>query len=140
MTDSLESKTEFVVFCSEKSFIPRSLMLNLTLNLFGENVNVFEIGGRLEGYDNLLEEMFGPEGYFKDDTVHNFLRTLSQRHKRETEGMFQSQVQTDKPKGNVYMRSFGKDLKFASFSGIPQTFTDIFRNPLGLLGRFQFKL
>ena len=39
---------------SEKSFIPRSLMMNLTLNLFGENVNVFEVGGRLEGYDNLL--------------------------------------------------------------------------------------
>ena len=115
---------------SEKSFIPRSVMMNLTLNLFGENVNVFEVGGRLEGYDNLLEEMFGPDGYFKDDTVRNFLKTLSNRQKRETGKMFQSQVQTNQPKGNLYLRSFGKDIKFASFSDIPHSLTNIFRNPL----------
>ena len=117
---------------SEKSFIPRSLMMNLTLNLFGENVNVLEVGGRLEGYDNLLEEMFGPDGYFKDDTVHNFLKTMSQRHRRDTGETLQSQEQ--KPKGNLYMRSFGKDVKFSAFSGIPQSLTNLFRNPLSILG------
>ena len=75
--------------------------------------------------------MFGPDGYFKDDTVRNFLKTLSNRQKRETGQMFQSQVQTNKPKGNVYLRSFGKDIKFASFSDIPRSLTNIFRNPLG---------
>ena len=76
--------------------------------------------------------MFGPDGYFKDDTVRNFLKTLSNsnRQKRETDQMFQSQVQTNKPKGNVYLRSFGKDIKFASFSDIPRSLTNIFGNPL----------
>ena len=125
----LGGTAESNVIFSEKSFIPRSMMMNLTLNLFGENVNVFEVGGRLEGYENLLEEMFGPDGYFKDDTVHNFLRNvMSNRQKRE------SQEKTETSKGNLYMRSFGKDVKFSSFSGIPQSLTSMFKNPLSFLG------
>ena len=106
-------------------------MMNLSLNLFGENVNVFEVGGRLEGYDTLLEEMFGPEGYFKDDTVHNFLKSvMSTRQKRDDESIGQTEIS----KGNLYMRSFGKDVKFSSFSGIPQSLTSMFKNPLSFLG------
>ena len=32
------------------------------------------------------------------------------------------------------MRSFGKDVKFSAFSGIPQSLTNLFRNPLSILG------
>ena len=90
------------------------MMMNLSLNLFGENVNVFEVGGRLEGYDNLLEEMFGPEGYFKDDTVHNFLKSVMSTRQKRDEGIGQTEIS----KGNLYMRSFGKDVKFSSFQSV----------------------
>jgi hypothetical protein len=36
---------------SSKSFLPRSAMTNLTIDLFGHSVNLFEIGGRVEGLE-----------------------------------------------------------------------------------------
>ena len=51
---------------SSRSFIPRSATLNLTMDLFGESMNLFELGGRVEGLEYLLETYFGPSGYFKN--------------------------------------------------------------------------
>lgn len=54
---------------SSKSFIPRSLMANLTVDLFGRSVNILEIGGRVEGLEFFLESYFGPNGYFTEKDV-----------------------------------------------------------------------
>jgi hypothetical protein len=55
---------------SSKSFIPRSAMVNLTVDLFGQSVNLFEVGGRVEGLEYFMESYFGPNGYFSDNTVN----------------------------------------------------------------------
>ena len=34
--------------------------------MFGESMNLFELGGRVEGLEHLLETYFGPSGYFKN--------------------------------------------------------------------------
>ena len=137
------------VIFSEKSYIPRSFMLNLTMSLFGENVNIFEIGGRTEDFENFVEDLFGPNGYFKDDTLHNFLKTLSSRRtKRSPEvnfDKFESHVKINKPKGFLYLRYFGRDVRFESFSGIPMKLSKVLKNPMNLLGltfenrRFNFE-
>lgn len=54
---------------SSKSFIPRSAMANLTVDLFGNSINLFEIGGRMEGLEYFLESYFGPNGYFSETDV-----------------------------------------------------------------------
>ena len=54
---------------SSNSFIPRSLMANLTVDLFGRSVNILEIGGRVEGLEYFLESYFGPNGYFTEKDV-----------------------------------------------------------------------
>ena len=51
---------------SSKSFIPRSATLNLTFDLFGESMNLFEMGGRVEGLETLFESYFGPNGYYNN--------------------------------------------------------------------------
>ena len=125
------------IIFSEKSYIPRSFMLNITLSLFGENVNLLEFGGRLEGFDNILEDMFGPDGNFKDDTIHKFLQTFSSRHKREIQDdldSFAAAVKTDRPKGSFYVRSFGKDIRYVPFTGIPRQLNKIIQNPLSFFG------
>ena len=137
------------IIFSEKSYIPRSVMLNLTMSLFGENVNIFEIGGRTEDFENFVEELFGPNGYFKDDTLHNFLKTFSSRTKRSNNEVnfdkFESHVKINKPKGFLYLRYFGKDVRFESFSGIPLKLSKVLKNPMNLLGltfennRFNFE-
>lgn len=52
---------------SSSSFLPRSVMANLTVDLFGHSVNLFEVGGRVEGLEYFLESYFGPNGYFGDN-------------------------------------------------------------------------
>ena len=40
-------------------------MVNLTVNLFGESLNLFEVGARAEGFESMIEDFFGPDGYFR---------------------------------------------------------------------------
>lgn len=54
---------------SSQSFIPRSGMLNLTVDLFGNAINLFEVGGRMEGLEYFLESYFGPNGYYSEKDV-----------------------------------------------------------------------
>ena len=58
------AKYESNVIWSPESFLPRSAMLNLTVDMFGKSVNLLEIGGRAEGLERYLEKFFGPQGYF----------------------------------------------------------------------------
>jgi len=56
---------------STKSFIPRAGMFNFTVDLFGNAINLFEIGGRVEGLEYFLESYFGPNGYFSQKDVQS---------------------------------------------------------------------
>ena len=91
---------------SEKSYIPRAASVNLTTSLFGENVNLFEVGVRAEGFEKMFENLFGPEGYFREDTVHEFLKHLPTRSKREVDS-FQEAAQDTDPRGSLSVRFFG---------------------------------
>ena len=73
------AKLESNVVWSRKSFVPRSAMMNLTVDLFGHSVNLLEVGGRVEGMEQMLETFFGPNGYFPEKNV---MRTL-RREKRQ---------------------------------------------------------
>jgi len=46
---------------SADSFVPRSAMVNLTVDVFGQSVNLLELGGRVQGLEDLLERVFGPD-------------------------------------------------------------------------------
>lgn len=52
------------VIYSQNSFSPRSLRTNFTGELFGTSFNIFELSGRQENFDLILERYFGPKGYF----------------------------------------------------------------------------
>ncbi|CAG5134991.1 unnamed protein product [Candidula unifasciata] len=52
------------IIMSPNSPLPRSAMLNLTVDLFGNSINLLEIGGRVEGLEVLIERLLGPNGYF----------------------------------------------------------------------------
>jgi hypothetical protein len=83
MGGSVESNVIF----SEKSYIPRSGMLNLTAELFGQSINFFEMGGRLQGMEQLLERFFAPEeevsnerekrSLIRDDSINMLDRSVS---------------------------------------------------------------
>uniref|UniRef100_A0A182QBN2 Vitellogenin domain-containing protein n=1 Tax=Anopheles farauti TaxID=69004 RepID=A0A182QBN2_9DIPT len=52
------------VIYSQKSFLPKSVGLNFTAELFGNGLNVFELEGRQDNLERLVEHYFGPKGFF----------------------------------------------------------------------------
>lgn len=63
---------------SPKSYVPRSLTLNVTADVFGQSVNLFEITTRMEGLEFYAENLFGPNGIYSNEKISghiwNFLR------------------------------------------------------------------
>ncbi|CAL8109862.1 unnamed protein product [Orchesella dallaii] len=66
---------------SQLSYMPRSTSLNLTLDLFGESINVFEATVRLESFEHYVESIFGPNGKLSGTGIHKMLSSLH-REKR----------------------------------------------------------
>ncbi|NWV92647.1 APLP protein, partial [Machaerirhynchus nigripectus] len=74
-----------VVF-SPASFLPRSVMTNLTVHLMGQAINLLEaslwVGVRLENAETLIEKGFGPKSATFSD--YFFGNTDEENHKSET--------------------------------------------------------
>lgn len=44
------------------SYLPRSASMNFTIDLFGESINIFEVNAYMQGFEHMVEGMFGPKG------------------------------------------------------------------------------
>lgn len=67
-----------LIFGTE-SYLPRQVGLNFTAELFGEAVNLFEVNARMEGFDHMIEKLFGPKGPINPKGLRekfSFLSTL----------------------------------------------------------------
>lgn len=53
------------VIYSQKSFLPRSVSLNGTVEVFGNYFNVFEFNARQGNLETVVEHYFGPKGVFR---------------------------------------------------------------------------
>jgi hypothetical protein len=42
--------------------------------MLGASVNLLETAARFEGFETLIEQMFGPEGYFPDERLMQLLK------------------------------------------------------------------
>jgi len=109
-------QAESNVIFSTKSFIPRSANLNLTTHIFGEAINLLEIGGRVEGLEDILEALFGKNGYWPTEEVSTVFENL--RSKREIDQDELSKYLYHTPEelhGHAYARIFGNDIILAAF-------------------------
>ncbi|XP_042874952.1 uncharacterized protein LOC122255069 [Penaeus japonicus] len=107
------------VIFSRKSYLPRSAMLNLTLDLFGQSINFFEVGGRIEGFEAYIERFFGPSGYYPEETIENIVRNMRQNSDADATTLegFLDKI-TDEPEGSYYLRVFGNELHYHHFQGL----------------------
>ncbi|XP_077982064.1 uncharacterized protein LOC144437068 [Glandiceps talaboti] len=62
---------------SPEGLLPRSLVLNMTVNILGKSLNVFETGLDVQGMEPLLEGLFGPQGYFPDWNLIALFKNLT---------------------------------------------------------------
>lgn len=110
---------------SPKSFIPRSIDLNLTVDLFSHSINIFEFGGRAEGYDHLLESLLAPKSHLRRtnevDSIWNRLGDRLSRSRRAASAkntkvdIFDDKVNIatpNDPSGSLYFRMFGNELSW----------------------------
>ncbi|NXN89768.1 APLP protein, partial [Bombycilla garrulus] len=70
-----------VVF-SPTSFLPRSVMVNLTVHFMGQAINLLEVDVRLENAETLIEKSFGLKSSTFSDSF--FGNTNEGNHKSET--------------------------------------------------------
>lgn len=121
----LGSTVDSNLIFSTNSFLPRSAMLNLTLDIFGESINMFEVGGRFEGFEVFAEKFFGPQGYYPEETVEGILKSLRQsKGGDETTIEHLLDVITDEPEGSYYLRVLGNELQYHHFRGIENFFEE----------------
>lgn len=111
-----------VVF-STKSYLPRSATLNLTLDLFGESVNVFEVGTRMEGFESIVENLFSKKGLFPDESMEKLLYSMRTANDETNEVIqtFSEQFTKDivkQPQGTMYARIFGNELYLTQFNSL----------------------
>ncbi|CAL7937265.1 unnamed protein product [Xylocopa violacea] len=113
---------------SPKSYIPRSATFNLSLDLFGESVNVFEVTTRHEGLEYYAEKFFGPDGPYSNEKVSGFFKHFLRRFRAapEQEESYWKRVKRlpnvidnnfNDPKVSVSYKVFGNDLKYSMLHG-----------------------
>ncbi|XP_066996773.2 apolipophorins [Anabrus simplex] len=101
------------VIYSQNSYIPRSVGLNLTTEIFGHSYNVLELSTRTENADKILESYLGPNGYLKKhswleiiEALHSTIKTYGNKIKEKLENTFRlkrsiSQNDLDRIKNEV---------------------------------------
>ncbi|XP_068239146.1 LOW QUALITY PROTEIN: uncharacterized protein [Palaemon carinicauda] len=118
------ASVESNIIFNSKSYLPRSGMLNLTMDLFGESINFLEVGGRIEGFEAYIERFFGSNGYFPEEHIEKVLkhmRSTSDAESTTLEG-FLDKI-TDEPEGSYYLRVFGHELHYHHFNGLENLIT-----------------
>ncbi|XP_053936194.1 uncharacterized protein LOC128853691 isoform X2 [Cuculus canorus] len=75
------ANTEASVVFSPASFLPRSVMTNLTVHLMGQAVNLLEVGVRVENAEDLMQKIFGQKSTALSDYI--FSNTNERNHESE---------------------------------------------------------
>ncbi|XP_012938713.2 uncharacterized protein LOC101848113 [Aplysia californica] len=97
---------------SSVSQMPRSVSGNLTIDLFGQAINMVDFGARLEGLEYLMKNLFGP--YMPEDNK------------------FKSPGKAEDVEGSIYGRFFGNEMFFmhsktmtSPFKNLPSSWLDV---------------
>ncbi|XP_062546026.1 uncharacterized protein LOC134212310 [Armigeres subalbatus] len=75
---------------STDSYLPRTASLNLTADLFGESVNFLELNARAEGFEYLVESIFGPTGPLNTKKVKEYTSAVTSFFNSDSEEEEQS--------------------------------------------------
>ncbi|KAG4078631.1 hypothetical protein HA402_015221 [Bradysia odoriphaga] len=114
------------VIYSQKSFLPRSARFNLTGEIFGNSFNIFEVAGRQENLDLLMESRLGPKGFFNTanlqeiyDAFFSDVKQLQKRSVRNDIKQFAKTVNMGNEVNNdidldISFKLFGSEMYFLS--------------------------
>nr|ATU82717.1 venom apolipophorin-like protein 1 [Pristhesancus plagipennis] len=86
---------------SQKSYIPRSVSLNLTSYMFGHAFNWLEIDLRSENLERALESLFGPRGKLRKHKYHEVYDELREEATNNIEKFAERYEETIRPKRSI---------------------------------------
>ncbi|XP_025989321.2 uncharacterized protein LOC105195312 [Solenopsis invicta] len=132
---------------SPKSYVPRSLTFNVTADLLGQSVNLFEITARMEGFEYYAENLFGPDGIYRNERISNYLQNFLRRFRSasENENYWDGVKRLpnvidnnfDHPKLSLGYKIFGNELLFMMLDGDKQVRTALANfNPVQRINEF----
>uniref|UniRef100_A0AAR2JHL4 Vitellogenin domain-containing protein n=1 Tax=Pygocentrus nattereri TaxID=42514 RepID=A0AAR2JHL4_PYGNA len=106
--------------------LPKEVMLEMTLNAFGYDIDMFEVGVEGKGLEPTVEALFGPRGFFPDTAMktiffamekmpsqvneasQNIIRDISQN----VEKLIKDLKAQDTPEAMLYLRLLGAELGY----------------------------
>ncbi|XP_055928227.1 apolipophorins-like isoform X1 [Argiope bruennichi] len=108
---------------SKNSFLPRSADLDFKSNIFGNQLDLLQVGGRVEDLEHTLEKLFGPRGLMPNLEINDVLNlipeNLRKRGRRSAES-YKSKLESlgerlgysrgKTPHGSAYIRVLGHEL------------------------------
>ncbi|XP_035206456.1 apolipophorins-like, partial [Stegodyphus dumicola] len=113
---------------SRNSFLPRSGNLDLKANLFGNQLDIAEVGGRLEDLEYVLEKLFGPRGLMPNLEVSDILSLLpkNEGRKKRAADSYKSKIDSlgerlgykrnKIPHGSTFIRILGHELDWTQIN------------------------
>lgn len=81
----LGASADTSVVYSQKSFLPKSVAFNFSTEVFGNSFNVFEVEGRQDNLDRVVEHYFGPKGFFRGLDMQTAFNTLVEQYGKLSE-------------------------------------------------------
>jgi hypothetical protein len=66
------AQVEKGIITTSDSKVPVNFYANMTVQLFGSSINLLEVGGRQEGLGDLMDDLFGSEGYYTNAEAWEF--------------------------------------------------------------------
>ncbi|XP_055539565.1 apolipophorins [Wyeomyia smithii] len=81
----LGASVDTSVIYSQKSFLPKSVTFNVSTEAFGNGFNVFELEGRQDNLDRLVEHYFGPKGFFHGLDLQSAYNKLVEQYNKLSE-------------------------------------------------------
>ncbi|KAK9498024.1 hypothetical protein O3M35_003910 [Rhynocoris fuscipes] len=133
---------EMNVIFSYKSYIPRNIVSNVTVLIFGEVVNIMEVNVYIEGLEQYVEKIFAESGTFNKDSISHILQIV--RVVRNQPNPLKYLIQNlpfkkifDHLRVSISLKIFGNELKFYRIRG-HSDFVNILDNldPITIIKRF----
>ncbi|CAG7726200.1 unnamed protein product [Allacma fusca] len=129
---------------SQNSYVPRSSSVNLTVDLFGESINVFEATVRLESFEHYVESIFGPNGKLSSTELYNIVssfrekRAVPSKRKLRTLSLEYDAMRRyySDPIASLSLKTFGNEIMYKRKVGVVEQ-SELLKslNPLEYLKR-----
>jgi len=126
------------------SYFPRSTKVNVTVDVLGASINLLEAAARFEGFETLIEQYFGEDGYYPDKRIMQMFNLVPHEERSSEETKIDNKIRgrrsivddinkvepnldklnrkmdnmKRKPSGAVSVKLFGNEIRVASFDDI----------------------